>query len=160
MNKKYTAILAGFLFAMMACLVPFQNFGYPIPAELGYKTNKKNIMKSNIIKVKIGSKTFTAVLEDNETATAFKALLPLTIKMEELNGNEKHGNINGKLPLHVYDPRIIKNGDLMIWSTNTLVLFYKSFSTRYSYTKLGQITDTTGLEAAVGSGEVTVRFEQ
>jgi hypothetical protein len=144
----------------VASLVPFQNFGYLIPAGPGYKINQKNIMKSDIIKVKIGLKTFTAVLEDNVTATAFKALLPLTIKMEELNGNEKHGDINGKLPLHVYDPHNIKNGDLMIWSTNTLVLFYKSFSTRYSYTKLGQITDTTGLAAAVGSGGVTVSFEQ
>lgn len=160
MNKKYTAILVGFLLVATACLIPFQNFGHPVPVEPGNKINKRTIMKSNIIKVKIGLKTFMAVLEDNETATAFKALLPLTIKMEELNGNEKHGDINSKLPLHIYDPRTIKNGDLMIWSTNTLVLFYKSFSTQYSYTKLGKITDTTGLEAAVGSGDVTVRFEQ
>jgi hypothetical protein len=39
----------------------------------------------NQMRIKIGSNTFTATLYDNATATAFKGMLPMTIKMTELN---------------------------------------------------------------------------
>jgi hypothetical protein len=111
------------------------------------------------MKIKIGSGTFTATLEENATATAFKAMLPMTINMTELNGNEKYYRLSGKLPTKPSNPGKIENGDLMIYGANTLVLFYKSFPTSYSYTRLGRINDPAALDAAVGSGNVAVTFE-
>jgi hypothetical protein len=114
---------------------------------------------SNQMRIKIGSNTFTATLYDSATATAFKGMLPMTIKMSELNGNEKYFDLSVNLPTNASNPGKIEGGDLMIYGSNTLVLFYKTFSTSYSYTRLGRINDAKELAAAVGSGSVTVTYE-
>lgn len=108
--------------------------------------------------VKIGSKNFVAILDDNATAAAFKALLPMVVEMTELNGNEKYARLSGSLPTKAGNPGTIQTGDLMIYGSKTLVLFYKSFPTSYEYTRLGRVKDTAGLAEAVGSGAVTVTF--
>lgn len=120
---------------------------------------QNNDIMSNKISIKVGAKIFKATLLDNATAKAFKALLPITINMTELNGNEKYFDLAKNLPTNASNPKTIQKGDLMLYGTSTLVLFYKTFSTSYSYTKLGQIDNPTGLAAALGVGNVQVTFE-
>ena len=111
------------------------------------------------ITIRVGDKTFAATLADNATATAFEKLLPLSITMTELNGNEKFARLRPAVPAHASTPPSIRTGDLMLYGSDTLVLFYKSFSTTYSYTPVGQVDDPAGLEAALGSGNIAVTFE-
>lgn len=111
------------------------------------------------IRITIGSRTFIAALSNNATATAFKALLPMTINMNELHGNEKFYDLSTNLPSNASNPSTIQTGDLMLYGANTLVLFYKTFPTSYSYTRLGHIDDTTGLSAALGNGNVSITFD-
>ena len=113
-------------------------------------------MKLNI---KIGDKNFTATLEDNETTRSLLEKLPLTITMSELHGNEKYYYFNDSMPTNSERMRNINTGDIMLYGSDCLVLFYESFSTSYSYTRLGHIDNPEGLEDAVGSGNVTVTFE-
>lgn len=130
-------------------------------AAAGAGTNPKNNANptGSKMKIRLGNRTFTATLYDNATTAAFKALLPITVNMVELNGNEKYAELSCSLPTTAANPETIQAGDLMLYGSSTLVLFYKTFSTSYSYTKLGRIDDVTGLAAAVGSGNATVVFE-
>jgi len=82
---------------------------------------------------------------------AFKKNLPLEIKMIELNDNEKYGELKNRLPTNPSKPRKIEIGDLMLYGDQTLVLFYKSFNTSYSYSSIGKIDNVEGLEDALGS---------
>ncbi len=113
---------------------------------------------SDKIDIKINGQTFSATLESNSSASSFFALLPLTLQMTELNGNEKYNYLNPTLPTNTISPGTINAGDIMLYSDNCIVVFYKTFNTSYSYSRIGHIDDTTGLANAVGSGNVTIEF--
>ncbi|MWB92826.1 hypothetical protein GON26_00455 [Flavobacterium sp. GA093] len=124
------------------------------------KTKNNTSMVNGKIKIKVNSQIFTASLLDHNSAKAFKEMLPLTINMIELNGNEKYYDLRNSIPTNASNTGTINNGDLMLYGSKTLVLFYKPFSTSYSYTKLGMVDDTTGLASVLGSGNVTITFEE
>ena len=47
----------------------------------------------------------------------------------------------------------------MLFGDNCLVVFYKDFSTSYSYTKIGTVEDIAGLADALGAGDVQCAFK-
>ena len=106
----------------------------------------------------IGNRTFSIVPEANPTAEAFTSLLPMTLHMTELNGNEKYHTLLSPLPSRPERIGHVEAGDLMLFGDDCVVLFYKSFRTPYSYTRIGRLTDTTGLMEALGSGNPDVTF--
>jgi len=111
------------------------------------------------LRIRIGSDTFAATLFDNPTVTAFVARLPLTISMTELNRNEKYYDLPQSLPTNAVNLNTAQAGDLVLYNSNTLVLFYETFSTSYRYTRMGRIDNPAGLATALGRGNVTVTFE-
>jgi hypothetical protein len=110
------------------------------------------------INIQIGSKTFTAKLFDNASSQALMAMLPMTINMSELNENEKYYHMPSGLPTNSQYVQNINIGDLMLYNSDSLVIFYKSFNTSYGYTRLGYIEDVSGLANVLGNGSVQVTF--
>ncbi|MCI0747242.1 MAG: hypothetical protein L0Y58_17700 [Verrucomicrobia subdivision 3 bacterium] len=151
---KTKTMLSGYIQTLLLLLA------FAVSQHLGQAAERTNTNRGTTqMRIKIGSSNFVATLDDNPTTAAFKAMLPLTVEMQELNGNEKLYRLPNKLPTKSSNPGKIENGDLMLYGANTVVLFYKSFPTSYSYTRLGRINDPAGLASAVGSGNVTVTFE-
>ncbi len=112
------------------------------------------------IEVVIGEQIFEAELADNETASVFRSLLPMTLRMTELNGNEKYHYLQSALPADAYPPEQIRAGDIRLFGDDCVVLFYDSFSTGYSYTDIGRILSPGGLAEALGTGAAEVTFRE
>ena len=110
--------------------------------------------------IQINGKNFSAALEDNLSARAFAERLPLEVNMIELNGNEKYFYLDADLPSDSVSVERIHAGDLMLFGSNCVVLFYKDFATSYTYTRLGKLNDPADLEKFLGAGTVRVTFKK
>ena len=119
-----------------------------------------NQMENTSVIITVNGKEFNAVFYNNETANAFINMMPLTLNMNELNGNEKYYNLSSTLPVNSERVGSIKKGDIMLYGSNCIVIFYESFNTSYSYTKIGYRENTDNLTAALGSGSVSVSFKK
>ncbi|MDO4556359.1 MAG: cyclophilin-like fold protein [Lachnospiraceae bacterium] len=122
------------------------------------KITVKKKEKTTKIKIRINKKNYSAQIYNTKAGKAFLKMLPLTLTMSELNGNEKYHYMDKNLPENEKSIDKINTGDLMLYGNDCLVLFYKTFSTSYDYTKLGFIENPSGLAAAVGKGSVKITF--
>jgi hypothetical protein len=105
-----------------------------------------------------GKHRFAVTLEDNPTARAFVQQLPLSLDMPDLNDNEKHVRLPHSLPTKMARPGTIHTGDVMLYGSDTLVVFYKTFPSSYSYTRIGRVTEVEGMVKALGTGTVRIDF--
>ena len=112
--------------------------------------------KMSDIKVMINDTTYVLKLEVNSTVEEFLNILPQEFTMNELNNNEKYVYMNNSFTTNSYPSKHIEKGDVMLYGNNCLVIFYKSFDTSYTYTKIGHIENLADL----GSGNIFVKFEK
>ena len=145
--------------SLLICALVLSSFSCAKKQDKSTTITAIDTLANQKMTIKINSQTFTATLLDNNTAKAFRQMLPMTIHMTELNGNEKYFDLPSSLPIRTVKPGSIKNGDIMLYGSKTLVLFYKNFQTSYDYTKIGTIDNIENYTAALGTGNVTVVFE-
>ncbi|BBP83759.1 MULTISPECIES: cyclophilin-like fold protein [unclassified Pseudomonas] len=107
----------------------------------------------------VGEQRFAITLVgDSETSRALEQLLPLSLDMSELNANEKYASLPRRLPVRAVRPGTIRAGDLMLYGADTLVIFYRTFESTYSYTRVGHVDCPESLAEALGRGDVTIRL--
>lgn len=159
MNKTIKIIvpvlIAVVVLAIVATVMTSDNPSVDLNLNQETVSAEEKEIKMDKMYIEINGEKFTVNLEDNSTSSALINLLPLTISMNDLNGNEKYAYLAESLPTNTYSPKHIEAGDVMLFGDNCLVVFYKSFDTEYGYSKIGHIE---GL-SEMGGGEVLVRFD-
>lgn len=175
-KSRFTAILASFLMLFMTACGNYSEDSSTV--TLQSESNDKSATdsvtstkpeettaeqeeekKAAGMQIKIGEQHFTVTLKNNDTVKALTEILPISLDMSELNGNEKYYNLDTTLPSAPVKVGHINEGDIMFYGDSCIVVFYESFDTSYTYTKIGHIDDTSGLSDALGTGSVTVTFE-
>jgi len=115
-------------------------------------------VQKTMLQMKIGETKVSVSWEDNDSVAALKELCkdaPLTIQMSMYGGFEQVGPIGSRLPSN--DAQTTTSaGDIVLYSSNQIVVFYGSNS--WAYTKLGHITDqdASGMAGLLSNGNVTI----
>ncbi len=158
--KKKLIIMVLIILLIVACFIFFYN------KERFNETTNESVLErkddnmndfTSKINLNINGNDFTVTLEDNETSRELVNRLPLSITMNELNGNEKYYYFDEDLPSNPVKVDIINKGDVMLYGDNCLVIFYDTFTTSYSYTKIGTIDNPDDLDM-VGNNNVIVNI--
>ena len=120
-------------------------------------SNNQTVEKvSDTVKVFIDDKEYKLNLYDNETSSSLVKLFPLEVTMKTLSENEVYVYLDEKFPTNSSNPKTINAGDVMLYGDNCLVIFYKTFNTSYSYTKIGHIDNLP----IINEDTVRVRIEK
>ena len=128
----------------------------PSESQLVETTTERNVEK--MLQMKIGGTAVRVNWENNRSVEALKALCengPLVIQMSMYGGFEQVGPIGSRLPSDDLQTTTAA-GDIVLYSSNQIVVFYGSNS--WAYTRLGHITDrdAAGMAALLGKGNVTI----
>lgn len=115
------------------------------------------------IEIKIKDKKFRGKLFDTPAGRAFSQQLPLTLNMNDLNNNEKYFYISKKIVSNSERVKKVKAGDIFLFGSDCIVLFYKDFNTLYSYTKLGYLINSEEINKFFEDnkiyGNIEINFE-
>ena len=147
MKKILTIILTIMLITMTSCGKSHTSPTQPTTDEPSTtittpsddnSTTKEDETETMKLTLKIDNIEVDVIWSDNDSVRALKNLAKdgLTINMSKYGGFEQVGSIGSTLPSS--DTRITTNpGDIVLYSSNQIVLFYDSNT--WSYTKLGHI---------------------
>ena len=114
--------------------------------------------KEKMLRMMIGDTAVAVDWENNESVEALKNLCaetPLVIQMSMYGGFEQVGPVGTRLPSSDVQTRT-SAGDIVLYSSSQIVVFYGSNS--WAYTRLGHITDRdpAGIAALLGNGDVKI----
>lgn len=128
----------------------------PASEDSDSEQSEQTEMGENIMNLQINNQIFTADLADTKAASELADQLrqgPIRLHLHEYGGFEKTGSLGKNYTAE--DAWIdAKPGDLMLYQGNQISIFYGTNS--WSYTPLGQVSDTEGWKEALGTGDAEI----
>ena len=131
----------------------------PTPAETEAPAEVPEKEEASL-KLWIGEQEVAVLWEDNDSVRALEELAGgegLTVELSGYGGFEQVGSLGTRLPRS--DVQTVTGpGDIVLYSGNSIVLFYGSNS--WAYTRLGKIQglDESELRQLLGGGDVSIRL--
>ncbi len=110
------------------------------------------------IQVTVNGRPFAAVLYESDTTQEWVRQFPMALSMEEWNGNGFYAVAPSPLPQDGRIPSRIRPGDLMLYGSSRIALFYEGLCAGDFYTPLGYLLHTEGLADALGEKAALVTF--
>lgn len=168
MKRALTVLLAITLITMTSCGKSDNSSTQPTTDEPSTtittpqddnSTTKEDETETMKLTLKIDDMEVDVIWADNDSVKALKnfAKNGLTINMSKYGGFEQVGTIGSTLPSS--DTRITTSpGDIVLYSSNQIVLFYDSNT--WSYTKLGHINlSKSELTDLLGDEDVVITID-
>ncbi len=112
------------------------------------------------IKITVNGRALTATLEDNATAQALLAKMPMTLPMQDLYSREMCYNYGeGSLPTDRLRSDSYQIGDIIYWPPQgSVVILYEQNGERFTRQHLGRVDN--GVEIFKTTGNTSVTFEK
>ncbi len=128
-------------------------------SETEYQTEQE---ATEMIQFTVGDHSFLATLEDNASANELRELLqsgPVTMSASNYGGFEKVCSLGTALPSNDVQTTT-QAGDIMLYNSNRIVIFYGSNS--WAYTRLARVVDEDipGLRDILSGSETEVTVER
>lgn len=165
-NKKYVFLIVFIICVFLSIIVYFimnnnktnssknEGINEQINDNDFLEPSIKPFVSEKIINVIINNNEYKMILENNLTAFDLLSVLPIKLEMEDLNNNEKYTYLSYSLTNDNSYTGKIEKGDVMLYQSNCIVIFYKDFETNYFYTRIGHIEDLPDFDN--GSIEVSL----
>lgn len=131
----------------------------PAPAEAEAPAEEPEEEETSL-KLWIGEQEIEVLWEDSDSVRALEDLAGtegLTVALSGYGGFEQVGSLGTRLPRSDVQT-VTEPGDIVLYSGNSIVLFYGSNS--WAYTRLGKIRglDDAELRQLLGGGDVSIRL--
>ena len=128
----------------------------------GNSENDNNQNENDMVtrmKITVGSHTLIATLENNATAQAFAAKLPITLPMMDLYGREMCYRFPDALPSDDVRTRGYEVGEIVYYPPlHSFVIMYAQNGERFQMQSIGRVEGNVSLFN--GIGDVDVKFDK
>ena len=155
MKQKITIMKITSLILTAMCMI------LPLSAcESNDNTNDNNSPSDNKtttqMKITVNGHTLTATLDDNVTAQAFAAKLPITLPMMDLYGREMCYRFPEALPTDDAKTRGYEVGEIVYYPPmHSFVIMYKQNGEHFQMQSIGRMQDNVSIFDGIGDVNVT-----